>query len=104
MKEVGNSSSSEEVRIKKVGVLSVALIFAIIQFIVGFLMSLPWVFFSNSFSSLFSNVPLLGLVTGVTSLLIVPLILGVTGFITGALSALLYNLGALITKGIKLYS
>ena len=89
----------EEVRIRKVGVLSVANISGVIYAIIGFLMGLVVVILGSDIL-----VPL-GLGTlSYLSIIILPIIYGIIGFVGGAIIALLYNLAAKITKGIKLYS
>ena len=105
MKEGDSSTSDEQVRIKRVGVLSVAFFLAVISFIIGFLISVPVAFLSDFISSVLpEGVTFFGVVTGVKALLILPPFYALIGFLIGSLLALLYNLGALITKGIKLYS
>jgi hypothetical protein len=87
----------EAVRIRKIGVLSVANLLGIINFFMGFLIGLIIVIFSY-----FLTIPMLNL--GYYLIIIVPVINGILGFIIGAIGALLYNLVAKITKGIILYS
>ncbi len=96
----------QETRIVKVGVLSLANAFAIINFFIGFLFGLFFIFLSSIVSSSatpgISSFSFLNL--GFLPLIIFPLGYGVMGFISGLLGALFYNLAAKITKGIKLYS
>jgi len=91
----------QEARIRKIGVLSVANIFGIINAIIGLLIGIIFVLFASLFPV---EVSLFGLSFGYFSIITFPIIYGILGFIGGAIGAFLYNLAAKITKGIKLYS
>ncbi len=95
-----------ETRIVKVGVLSLANTFAIINLFVGFLFGIFFMFLSLIVSSLLgpysSLIPSLNL--GPLSLIVFSLGYGIMGFISGLLGGLFYNLASKISKGIKLYS
>lgn len=89
----------EEARIKKVGVLSVANLSAIVNLFIGILAGLA--VFAFSFAA-----PLPGIPSNLSYLLIIifPIAYGIVGFIAGAIGAFFYNIAAKITKGVVLYS
>lgn len=100
-------SNLEEVKIKKIGVMSFALTLALIHVIIGFILGII-----TAFVSLIVSIPPLGIgisgilnfILGLPALIIEPLIFGIFGFIMGAIIALFYNLAAKISKGIELYA
>ena len=89
----------EEARIKKVGVLSVANISAIVNLFVGILAGLAM--FLLSFAT-----PIPGISSNLNYLVIIifPIAYGIIGFVAGAIGAFFYNIAAKITKGVILYS
>jgi hypothetical protein len=95
----------QETRIRKVGILSVANLFGIVNVIVGFLIGLFLTIAALISSSLST---LIGLgsfgVPAYLLVLIVPILYGIMGFVAGAIMAFIYNIAAKVTKGIKLYS
>jgi hypothetical protein len=94
----------EAVKIRRIGVLSFAGTFAIINMISGFVLSLifllimPLILPAGTLSILPFQISSLAL------LAIVTLGYGLVTFIFLIIAGLFYNLAALITKGIKLYS
>ena len=99
-----------EARIRKIGVLSLANLFGFVNAILGLLFGIFFALFSSVIQT-----TLMG--TGVTSLgmfslgnfvwysiIIFPIAYGILGWISGIIAAVLYNIAAKVTKGIKLYS
>ena len=97
----------EEVRIKKVGVLSFANTFALIYFFVGLLIGLIITIiiavgiYSFEFSFLPKNFEL---VFSIWSVVILPVVLLIIGFVKGLIFAFTYNISAKISRGIKLHA
>lgn len=93
----------EEARIRKVGVLSIANISAMVNVFVGLLLGI-FVTVVSLFSAASAGVlGFLGIPTFL-SIIIFPIVYGIFGFIGGAIGAIFYNFAAKITKGVKLYS
>ena len=87
--------------IHKMGVLSVAKIYAIIMAIVGFIIGIFYAILGAVTVS--SGAPpdvFAGL--GVIAIIVVPIIYGIMGFVLGALSAWLYNLLSKWIGGIEI--
>jgi len=102
MKKGKKDSNLEEVRIKKIGVLSFGTTIGMVNLFLGFLTGLL-----TYLSSLFFAIPSLGtfdLLIGLPTLIIQPIIFGFLGFISGLIIALIYNLSGKITGGIELYA
>ena len=95
----------EAVRIKKIGVISLANICALIMAAFGFVIGLGFTTVSFMFDSaaIFGTDILSGWLA-YSSFLILTIVYGLMGFIFGAFGALLYNVFAKITNGIKLYA
>ncbi len=94
----------EFVRIKKVGVLSLATTFALIGVMIGFILSVILVPFYSLLSPLLVDLGLPGIFSNFWIVIgLIPLF-GISCFIFGAIFSLFYNLSALITDGIKLFS
>ncbi len=91
----------EAVKIKRIGVLSLAGTFAIANIISGFLISIILILLMPLISSSFI---LPFQMTSLTIIFVVTLGFGLITFISFIIAGLFYNLAALITKGIKLYS
>lgn len=94
--------------IKRVGVGSVAkisgVIYAAIGLILGFFMTIISAIGGMAAMAEAENVAggLAGLIFGVGSIIIFPLLYGLMGFISGAIGALIYNLFAGIVGGIEI--
>ena len=82
------------VKIKKIGVLSLAKIFGILYAFVGLIFGAFITLFAlvaPAFSS--SNTPgLFGALFGVGAIILLPIFYGVLGFVSGLITAALYNL------------
>lgn len=95
----------EEVRIKKIDILSFSIIFGIFSFFIGIFFGLILLIISILLPSIIFNFDISSyLVLGYYSIIIFPIVFGILGFITGIFGVLIYNLVAKITKGIKIYS
>ncbi len=101
----------EQVRIKKVGVISLANTLALsslfIALVLGIIIGLMAMVSISSFSSTLSPLGVKGPTKGQIALiffLIFPVIAAVIGFIQGIIIGLFYNLSSKMTKGISLYS
>jgi len=97
----------QEARITKIGVISLANTFGIINVFVGLIFGFfLWLSFSLLSSVISSASPLsVSSIVGPFPLLVIlPLLYGIFGWITGLIGGLFYNLSSKVTKGIKLYS
>ena len=109
-KPVANKSTKpkvpmDSIRIKKIGVVSLANVYAMVNVIIGLLIGLIFTILSFVGTSVEgTETGTLAIVFGMFAILIFPIALGIMGWISGALTAILYNLGSKITNGIKLYS
>lgn len=94
----------QEVIIRKVGILSSAIISGILSFFIGiiFLIYGLIVFFMQG--DTFSSVPGDSFTLNIVTLIFIPIIFAALGLVLGAVFGLLYNLSAKIGKGIKIYS
>ena len=90
----------EKTRIRKVGVLSVANLSAMVNIFIGFLMGLIITIFSSAFP------PIPGVPSNLNYLAIIvfPVGYGIMGFIAGLIGAFFYNFAAKVTRGVVLYS
>jgi hypothetical protein len=99
-----------KLRIKKLGVLSVAKMYAVIMTVMSLLISIPYGLFIMVFGmAMMGGGGRGGLAAGGSSIVIglltmigVPIFYGVIGFIGGAIGALLYNLFAGMVGGIEI--
>ena len=99
-KNLSVQSSVEEARIKKIGVLSLANTLGIINAFFGLIFGLVL-----TIIDLISPLQFMDLGFPVyTSIILLPIGLGIIGFLCGLIVALFYNLSAKMIKGIKLYS
>ncbi|MEK6842618.1 MAG: hypothetical protein AABX84_02285 [Nanoarchaeota archaeon] len=96
----------QEVTIKKVGVLSVAIFSAIMGIFIGLIKGIIVVFAYSIVNSMYPNIPYLSNYSSWAyySLIIFPLAYLVLGFIFGAIFSVIYNISAKAFRGIKLYS
>jgi hypothetical protein len=92
--------------LKRIGPLSAGKVLGIMSFVMGLVIGLITVVFSLATSAYFGDVfgdsSTLSMMFGFGSLLIMPFIYGVLGFIQGLIGAWLYNLIARILGGIHL--
>lgn len=100
-----------KLRIKKLGVLSVAKIYAVMMLVMSLLISIPYGLFIIVFSlsgagSIGGQGGLAlgggGIVAGVLVMIGLPVMYSVIGFIAGALGALIYNVFAGFVGGIEI--
>lgn len=97
--------------IKKLGVLSVAKIQAVLMGVVSLLVAIPYGLIIIGISLLGAAgargdsgfaVGGLGIVGGIAIMIILPIIYAIVGFIVGAISALVYNIFAGMVGGIEI--
>jgi hypothetical protein len=86
--------------LKKIDVMSLAKIFSLFGVIVGFLAGLG-IAFASSMSVPIMGIPLPATV-GFAAIIVVPIVYGIMYFISGAITAFLYNIIADKIGGIKL--
>ena len=103
-----------KLRIKKLGVLSVAKMYAVMAFIISLLIAIPYGLFIIVFSLIGaagasgqSNEGALalgggGIVMGIVVMIAIPIMYTVIAFIGGALGAVIYNILAGIVGGIEI--
>ena len=100
-----------KLRIKKLGILSVAKMYAAIMFVISLLISIPYglfiiIFALTGASSIGGQGGLAlgggGVVFGLLFMIGLPIFYGMIGFIGGALGALLYNIFAGFFGGIEI--
>lgn len=100
-----------KLRIKKLGILSVAKMYAAIMFVISLLISIPYglfiiIFALTGASSLGGQGGLAlgggGVVFGLLFMIGLPIFYGAIGFVGGAIGALLYNLFAGFVGGIEI--
>ena len=91
--------------LKKLGVFSVAKIYAFIMAVLGFVVGLFYSFFGALALTLEETQgTALGLSTtlGLAALVVIPVVYGIMGFVIGALGAFLYNIASKYLGGIEL--
>ncbi len=93
----------QEVAVKKIGVLSAAIVFAIIGIFVGIIFGIISIAVFLLFPKI-SNYLGSYSTLGYFSLIIFPVVFGIIGFLSGMIIILFYNLTANVSGGIKLYS
>lgn len=100
-----------KLRIKKLGVLSVAKIYALILLVFSLIISIPYglfiiIFSLTGASSLGGQSGLAigggGVVFGLLFMIGLPIFYGVIGFVMGAIGALIYNIFAGIVGGVEI--
>lgn len=100
-----------KVRIRKMGVLSVAKIYAVMLFVMSLLISIPYgliiIVYSLFGAGVVGGDAALaigggGVVVGILVMIGLPIMYGVMGFIGGAIGALLYNIFAGMVGGIEM--
>ncbi len=100
-----------KLRIRKLGILSVAKMYAVMMLVISLLISIPYglfiiIFSLTGASSLGGKESLAlgggGVVLGLGIMIGMPIVYGLMGFIFGALGALIYNLFAGLVGGIEI--
>jgi hypothetical protein len=97
-------------RLKRLGVLSVALTLAAVYAVLGLLVGILFAMISVLGGGLAAMAsaegeslpPLFGLLFGAGAVVILPIFYGIIGFIGGAIAAGIYNLMAKLTGGIEM--
>ena len=101
-----SSSINYMVILKKIGVISLAKLYSVFMFAIGFFIGLSFSFISYLAKSSFVPGPPPNMAVysaiGFWALLIFPVLYGIIGFIAGAIGALLYNLVAKSVGGLEL--
>lgn len=96
-------SEPEAVRIKKIGVLSLANLLAIMNVLIGLIFGIVILILTMLISPEGTVGDYLTSF-GKYAVITLPIVYGVLGWISGILVGIFYNLGAKITKGIVLYA
>ena len=100
-----------KLRIRKLGILSVAKIYAVMMLVISLLFSIPYgliiiIFSLTGAGSLGRQQAFAvgggGIVLGLLIMIGLPIIYGLMGFVGGALSALIYNIFAGFVGGIEI--
>ncbi len=92
-----------EKEIKEINVISAANILGVIQFAMGIFIGFFYFLISLAMpAEVFEEVPWMRYMFGVGSLVFMPIMTGVMGWLSGAVSSLIYNLVADRIGGIKL--
>jgi hypothetical protein len=100
-----------KLRIKKLGILSVAKIYAVMMFVMMLIICIPYglfiiIFALSGASSLGGQGGLAmgggGVILGLVIMIGVPIIYGLIGFVAGAIGALVYNIFAGMVGGIEI--
>ncbi len=100
----------QRVRIKKIGVLSLATTFGLLGVVIGLIFGLIFLLVPSIGSGIqisgisTSTLSLINAITGYWAILVLPISYGIIMFVQGAIIALLYNLVAKVSKGVALYS
>jgi hypothetical protein len=88
--------------LKRLGVLSVAKLEAIIMFIMGLFIGIFYAIFSSAFDSIDPSLKPVMAGLGWMGIIIIPIVYGILGFVMGAVGAWAYNLLAKWVGGIEL--
>lgn len=99
-----------KLRIKKLGVLSVAKMYAVIMLVVSLIISIPYGLIIMVFGAAMMGTGERGgmaagggsIVAGLAVMIILPIVYSAMGFVGGAIGALLYNIFAGIVGGIEI--
>lgn len=100
-----------KLKIRKIGVLSAAKIYAAVMFVISLLIAIPYGLFIIIFSLIGAggaggDAALLvgggGVVMGLAVMIIMPLMYAAMGFVFGALGALIYNLFSGMVGGLEI--
>ena len=99
-----------KLRINKLGILSIAKMYALIMLVVSLLISIPYGFFIMFFGAAMMSAGGRGglaagggsIVLGLLFMIGIPIFYGAIGFVFGAIGALIYNIFAGIVGGIEI--
>ena len=89
-----------QVELKKIGVLSLGKIQAIVMAIMGLIMGIMYAIGGVALSSVFPAIGGAGL--AIASIIILPIVYGIFGFIGGVIGALVFNGAVKIIGGLEL--
>lgn len=93
--------STQTVRLKRLGVLSVGLIAGAIYGMIGLIAGVIITLISVTASGVFDQSGF-GILFGVGSIIFLPIIYGIMGFMAGLITAFVFNLAAKFTGGIEM--
>ncbi|MGQ0541667.1 MAG: hypothetical protein ACT4O9_07445 [Blastocatellia bacterium] len=100
-----------KLRIKKLGILSVAKIYAVMSFVISLLIAIPYglviiIISLTGAAGANREMALLagggGIIAGIAVMIILPIMYAIIGFIAGVIGALVYNIFAGIVGGIEI--
>ncbi|MFE4105868.1 hypothetical protein [Almyronema epifaneia] len=95
--------ASRKVMIKKLDILSVGKIQALVLAVLGLIIGVFIALMSLSMgTAMGNNSPMAGLVGGIGAIIFIPLFYAVIGFIGGIITAVVYNLAASAIGGIEM--
>ncbi len=89
-------------RLRSIGVLSSAKIFAVVQGAIGILVGFFLLIFSIVGAAIMPHQQKLGMVTGIILAVLTPVFYAIIGFVVGAIWAFVYNLAAQAIGGLEL--
>jgi len=87
--------------LKRIGVLSLAKIYAVLMGVVGFVIGVVYTIMGSVLSAV-TQQPGIGIGMGVLGIIVMPVLYAVLGFISGAVGAWVYNLVAGWIGGLEL--
>lgn len=90
------------VRLRSVGVLSSAKIFAVVQGVIGILIGFFFLVFGIVGAAVFPSQQKLGIIGVIIIAVLAPVLYGALGFVMGAIWAFVYNLAAQSIGGLEL--
>ena len=101
---MADSSADVKLKVKRIGVLSLGMYFMILYLIIGFIFSIIYAYVISSLISLFSPAAgaIVGVISGIIAVPVITIGFGVLGFISGVLTAVLYNLISRLTGGVEI--
>lgn len=100
-----------KLRVKKLGVLSVAKMYAAMAFVISLLIAIPYGLIIIVFSLMGASAARgdsamamggLGIVGGIAVMILIPIVYTIMAFIGGAIGALIYNIFASFVGGIEI--
>jgi hypothetical protein len=89
-------------RIHRVGVMQMAKTSGALYVLLGLIVGVPILYFMSASAKTQPGIPGLGSSVGLWTIVLIPVIYGIFGFISGLLLAALYNLVAGLTGGIAI--